>query len=267
MIRRTYRAFTLIELLVVIAIIGILAAILFPVFAQAKLSAKTVVCMSNMRQLGMASLMYIGDSDDTWFGGFAFERLTGFAPQKPWIGYDNNNFGIDGGFWGHVYEPARNPPRPGAIDPYIKNHDIKRCPTMPTKWQSSYAANYFNPNTNSSYYNRNPGARGNEFGPIAREIYSGSDGTTNMRGAQNSEIDEPAATLLAWEHLARVPICNWMQQYDWLEYPPNYDVLRSHFQLLHRTGSNTVWTDGHAKWQMFAGLKRRWFSSRKDIYP
>lgn len=58
------RAFTLIELLVVIAIIAILAAILFPVFAQARESAKRSVCLSNGRQIGMATMMYTSDNDD-----------------------------------------------------------------------------------------------------------------------------------------------------------------------------------------------------------
>jgi prepilin-type N-terminal cleavage/methylation domain-containing protein/prepilin-type processing-associated H-X9-DG protein len=58
------KAFTLIELLVVIAIIAILAAILFPVFAQAKAAAKKTQDLSNMRQVGTSFLMYAGDYDD-----------------------------------------------------------------------------------------------------------------------------------------------------------------------------------------------------------
>src|ERR1700743_2750175 len=57
-------AFPLIDLLVVIAIIAILAAILFPVFAQAKEAAKKSVCLSNLKQISLADLMYTGDYDD-----------------------------------------------------------------------------------------------------------------------------------------------------------------------------------------------------------
>ena len=58
------KAFTLIELLVVIAIIAILAAILFPVFAQAKLQAKKITSVSNVKQVGLALYMYVNDADD-----------------------------------------------------------------------------------------------------------------------------------------------------------------------------------------------------------
>ncbi|MCX7993288.1 MAG: prepilin-type N-terminal cleavage/methylation domain-containing protein, partial [Fimbriimonadales bacterium] len=64
-----HRAFTLVELLVVIAIIAILAAILFPVFAQARTKARQTTCASNLRQVAMAGLMYIQDYDETLFHG------------------------------------------------------------------------------------------------------------------------------------------------------------------------------------------------------
>src|SRR5262249_25031247 len=65
-VRASMRAFTLIELLVVIAIIAILAAILFPVFAQAREKARAISCLSNERQIGIALMLYLQDYDETY---------------------------------------------------------------------------------------------------------------------------------------------------------------------------------------------------------
>jgi prepilin-type N-terminal cleavage/methylation domain-containing protein/prepilin-type processing-associated H-X9-DG protein len=65
------RAFTLIELLVVIAIIAILAAILFPVFAQAREKARSISCLSNLKQIGTATMMYAQDYDETYCTGWS----------------------------------------------------------------------------------------------------------------------------------------------------------------------------------------------------
>jgi prepilin-type N-terminal cleavage/methylation domain-containing protein len=79
------KAFTLIELLVVIAIIAILAAILFPVFAQAKLAAKKTQALSNVKQLDLSILMYMNDSDDQFPEGFqGTEGATGWTGMDLW---------------------------------------------------------------------------------------------------------------------------------------------------------------------------------------
>ena len=90
------RAFTLIELLVVIAIIAILAAILFPVFAQAKLAAKKTACLSNGKNIATAALMYATDNDDYFpsiydddaYGGDPLWALYAYIKNTQiWVGY------------------------------------------------------------------------------------------------------------------------------------------------------------------------------------
>ncbi len=76
MIPVSRRAFTLIELLVVIAIIAILAAILFPVFAQAKLAAKKSADLSNTKQLGTATYLYLNDNDDQYMSAYFYNNGT-----------------------------------------------------------------------------------------------------------------------------------------------------------------------------------------------
>lgn len=100
-------AFTLIELLVVIAIIAILAAILFPVFAQAREKARQTSCLSNMKQLVTSSMMYSGDND-----GMYHRLRCGVAK------FDNNPGGTDQ-MWGSE----------DALLPYIKSGGMFKCPS------------------------------------------------------------------------------------------------------------------------------------------
>jgi prepilin-type N-terminal cleavage/methylation domain-containing protein/prepilin-type processing-associated H-X9-DG protein len=127
-------AFTLIELLVVIAIIAILAAILFPVFAQARDKARAASCLSNVKQMALAFNMYAQDYD---------EALPFWAPQCHSIGASDVACGrvvvgsltataADGapyrsnGYTGSLW--------PYALQPYIKNAQIFGCASDAQKW-------------------------------------------------------------------------------------------------------------------------------------
>jgi prepilin-type N-terminal cleavage/methylation domain-containing protein/prepilin-type processing-associated H-X9-DG protein len=260
-------AFTLIELLVVIAIISILAAILFPVFAQAKKTAKQIVCVSNMKQFGLALEMYCTDHDDMWVPTATPSDLgSGFAPQQIWVGYDNNNGPLYGGYYGRVDQKAINPPRPGGIDPYLKNEEIKRCPELDSGRQTALAMNQWNPQIGSEFYTNRPNAQGMEYGPGSRQMEYWTDGQTYSIGASSSEIEEPSNTITVWEHLAHVPMCNFLQPYDWFNSPPEIQSLKDHFHFLHREGVNTLWADTHVRRMTYGQLRRPMFSCNKSIY-
>lgn len=139
------RAFTLIELLVVIAIIAILAAILFPVFAQAKISAKAAASLANIKQQDLAVIMYEADFAD-------------YVPlSTAWnTGNDPLTFGTGLSFSTWAY----------LVQPYIKNGDLHVDPLAPpmptntwpravlTSFQPTYGYNY---TALSGYSGGNPG--------------------------------------------------------------------------------------------------------------
>jgi prepilin-type N-terminal cleavage/methylation domain-containing protein/prepilin-type processing-associated H-X9-DG protein len=259
--------FTLIEMLVVMAIIMLLTAILFPVLVSAKKAANTAVCLSNMKQIGTAAFLYLGDHDDQYFPAARYDPLPGYPPQVSWIGYDNANTGtVQGGFYGDITKPAKFRPRQGLIDPYIKDMRIVKCPNQNPKIQSVLALNAFDPAIPSDYYVVNPKAQGQEYGPsVFSSTYIGD--TYETVGASASLIEEPANTLLCWEHVAFAPICNWLQRPSWFASPPDIPEMTEHFDFLHNGGTNTLWCDGHAKRHSYGQLKRPMFSVLKSIYP
>lgn len=108
------RAFTLIELLVVIAIIAILAALLFPVFARAKAAAKQTACISNLKQIGSAITLYMGDYDDIF--PYAVDASDKFDPA----------------IWDHEPTFQAQIPNmlelPDALFPYTKSKEVFKCP-------------------------------------------------------------------------------------------------------------------------------------------
>jgi prepilin-type N-terminal cleavage/methylation domain-containing protein/prepilin-type processing-associated H-X9-DG protein len=121
------KGFTLIELLVVIAIIAILAAMLFPVFARARESARKIQCLSNVKNVAMAMQLYLTDYDRFWpFGN----------GQKEAVQWTSDNCGT---CRAACFPTEMNPYLrvPVILDEYVKNRDVWRCPSAQFSGQTT----------------------------------------------------------------------------------------------------------------------------------
>ena len=127
MIRRGRKGFTLIELLVVIAIIGILAAMVFPVFARARESARKAVCLSNIKNIALAIQMYLGDNNDTFWPGEHRQEVADFFNTSPGNkdNWDPPECGDRKDLMSYRANPYLRPQT--IIDEYVKNRDVWRC--------------------------------------------------------------------------------------------------------------------------------------------
>ena len=234
------RAFTLIELLVVIAIISILAAILFPVFAQARGSARNTADMSNIRQLGAATLMYVQDYDETFVpvGSWNDPTVTSYNhPSAPAEGVQWDGWGL-------------------RIVPYVKSAGIFHSPWTPDVanwWTGPCSSSNGEKITNSYQYNWFLGRDGSyPFDFPAGGGAPDDDYTHTPSGLPLTSplplagVTQTSSTVMYTLNQANSPYgsdfgCDW----NTLESSDFDNKLRWH--AVFRKGGNLAFVDGHAK--------------------
>jgi len=219
-----HRGFTLIELLVVIAIIAILAAILFPVFAQAKEQAKRISCLSNSNQAGLGLLMYVNDSDDVTP---TVEEY--FAPYHV----------VD--YWQLLQPYAKNTQMFICPDDQFKGCDAAEGlpPTAPNAGCISYGSNWgpmqsFNANS----------TEGGLYGPFTYNPNLG--GFYLAAGVSMGTIVAPA-NMFAFGDSDDTPWYTVCMGSIMSRYGLEGVTINSNSQVRHYAKFNFTYTDGHAK--------------------
>jgi prepilin-type N-terminal cleavage/methylation domain-containing protein len=217
--------FTLIELLVVVAIIAILAAMLFPVFAQVREKARGVTCLNNLKQIGTGLHLYLQDYDETYpLNRFAMPASRDCGKQSP---------------PGYTWKES--------VQPYVKNGDVWVCPSAKfasinpccqgsTTFKTSYGLN-------GSLFNVSATQRS-----VDKVEISGPDGRP-QRAVVLADIQRPAEAV-------------WLIEEDrgWEACPDNGDwtIPSGGGPDRHTCGNNWIYCDTHARWAKLASTLAPW---------
>jgi len=220
---RESKGFTLIELLVLIAIIAILAAILFPVFVQAREKARQTTCLSNLKQLTLAWTMYAQDYSETACPSY----------------YYTDNWNLEHA-WDFTINWSNNTTSDGLLTPYTKNSQINGCPSFIIPAGQASGRPFTGYAYNASYVGGDP--------------YNGANAwpANNYPSfpAKITQMQRPAETVILADSACMVKTGNvWnLSGNNYLRAPNDpsaYGCGQVHFR--HHSVANVAYADGHAK--------------------
>lgn len=242
MVNRRRNGFTLIELLVVIAIIAILAAILFPVFAQARAKARQSACLSNEKQIGLALLQYAQDYDESYPSGRANVYGRGWA---------------------------------GQTAPYVKSKNVFTCSDDPTEASGknvaiSYGMNIFlvngtppgyAPTDGSILANHRAPAKTVMLFEVTNVVADVSDPVEDLSTTgQGGDTNGPG-----WVDVAGGKYDTGIMGTPPRSYAPYwYPQWRDRAKGRHSNGSNFLFADGHVKWHQRDQVSTGYLPNRSD---
>ena len=230
--RETGRGFTLIELLVVIAIIAILAAILFPVFAQAREEARKISCISNTKQIGMSLQMYATDYDDTVVPNN--NQVTGSVSSQ-WLAW------------------------PDFLQPYLKNDQVFVCPdshkgaAAPTDQLKTYGGRQVAYILNNYYFSDSTLGmifeKANNNGRQPSNLASIEDVVGTVFCADGGDADGATGSS-GTAQVAKVS----PESLNMTGSPPSFNTGQGDFIARHQGGLCVTFFDGHSKWMKIEKL-------------
>ena len=230
-VKRRSSGFTLIELLVVIAIIAILAAILFPVFAQAREKARGISCLSNMKQLALGANMYLQDYDSHYVssGGQCYGAPPGCS----------------------ITNPLPSMQWQWTIQPYVKNTQLLLCPSDPhDNHNRGMATSYTENNWGTNDHNSSAGgvSEAHTEKPAETALLVEGANTGWEEGAVNVKNALMIDDYTTWTQWNRI-------QHDRTDWNWSDKLPR------HGDGSNVAYLDGHAKYKVM----HSWCASGKHV--
>jgi len=227
------RAFTLIELLVVIAIIAILAAILFPVFAQAKAAAKKTSCLSNNKQISLGANMYATDNDDY----FPYDR--GGDPGNTYYGQTYVNGALD---------PAAPTNWVRSVYPYVKSFGVYACPVAIDQDKTN-GWGCFDSNGKATAFCGSAALNAIAEGKTITAMPEPANTVLVSEKSQSQKVSQSAPQ---WNGYSGNPCPNAIGKPYTTACPSGTDGPTTH---VNHNGGNFGFSDGHSKYSRKSGMK------------